>query len=341
MISSKMFKQAMKPVINILVFITVSIIALDVLWQEWPSLVMTSINMQRDIYAELSDLLYEAKADNVASGLMLIGLSFLYGMFHSLGPGHGKMIVTTYLVTHPTKVNTSLLLTLLSSMVQALVAVTLVSVLLVLFKASMHEVNAQADQFIRVSFYIVLILGGLIVIRSLKQLWRSLNNQKEGGFKIKGAVRIRSSSLLNNENINNTAVSSCSCGHKHFATADEMNRASSMREYVGIIISIGMRPCTGAIMVLLFANMINIYWLGVISAFVMAIGTALTTSTIAVMTITGKKVVQRYLKVASESAPRVTRIHSLLQLSGGIVLMIFGLLLLNSQVLGMSPIFKV
>ncbi|WP_297478947.1 nickel/cobalt transporter [uncultured Photobacterium sp.] len=281
------------------------------LWQQWPTLLMESIKWQRDINGQLSDLLYDAQ-QNITAAYSLAGLSFLYGIFHSLGPGHGKMIVTTYLATNPAKIKASLIMTVVSAFVQALVAITLVSILLVFFKASMRQVNDAADQFISYSFMAMLLLGAIVIYRSLKQAWqlRMAHQHHDHG-------------------------SECSCGHKHFANADEINNATSLREYIVIIFSIGIRPCTGAILVLLFANMVDLYWLGVISAILMAVGTALTTSAIALLTLSGKKIVSRYL-ATNERQRTMTSI--IIKLIGGILLVLLGLLLLNGHSYGMSPV---
>ncbi|CEO41827.1 nickel/cobalt transporter [Photobacterium kishitanii] len=280
------------------------------LWQQWPTMLMTSIKWQRDINGQLSDLLYDAQ-QNITAAYSLAGLSFLYGIFHSLGPGHGKMIVTTYLATNPAKIKASLIMTVVSAFVQAIVAITLVSILLVFFKSSMRQVNDAADQFISYSFMAMLLLGVIVIYRSLKQAWqlKTVHHHDHGN--------------------------DCGCGHKHFANADEINNATSLKEYIVIVFSIGIRPCTGAILVLLFANMVGLYWLGVISAILMAVGTALTTSGIALLTLSGKKIVSRYL--ATNQRQR-TMTSIIVKLIGGILLVLLGLLLLNGHSYGMSPV---
>ncbi|MEC6796503.1 nickel/cobalt transporter [Photobacterium sp. S4TG1] len=281
------------------------------LWQQWPTILMESIKWQRNINGQLSDLLYDAQ-QNITAAYSLAGLSFLYGIFHSLGPGHGKMIVTTYLATNPTKIKASLIMTMVSAFVQAIVAITLVSILLIFFKSSMRQVNDAADQFISYSFMAMLLLGAIVIYRSLKQAWQLRIQQQHHNH-----------------------GSECGCGHKHFASADEINNATSLREYIVIIFSIGIRPCTGAILVLLFANMVGLYWLGVASAILMAVGTALTTSVIALMTLSGKKIVSRYL-ATNERQRTMTSI--IIKLIGGVLLVLLAIVLLNGHSYGMSPV---
>ena len=334
------------------------------IWLNWPSLTLLSLNWQRDISAELSELLYEARENSLTAGISLMSLSFIYGVLHSLGPGHGKFIVSTYVATHPTKVKTSLMLTVISALLQAVVAIILVSTLLFIFDLSMREVNSNANHFITVSFYSVVILGLVIVWRNLRSIWKLFTSAP------KSEVKNETKSIVKNNNKNNIAFSinkitplntskvnkvsthvhddACGCGHKHFVEADLINKASSVKEYLAIILSIGLRPCTGAVMVLLFSNVLGVYWLGMLSAFVMAIGTALTASTIAIMTITGKKIIQHYITLGKALESKSSEYSSVqkraligpsIQLVGGILLMLMGVLLLSSQPIGMSPIF--
>ena len=314
-------------------------VAVYAVWQAWPSLIMSSMQWQKEINNDLSDLLYEAQTHVVSAGLSLILLSFIYGILHSLGPGHGKLIVSTYVATHPTKIKISLMLTLLSALLQAIVAITLVSVLLMVFNSSMREVNAEATRLISLSFYTVVILGAFIVWRNARTLLTTFY------FK-KNTLHINHISPLA-KNIGNSDT--CSCGHVHFASADVINKASSFKEYLVVIFSVGLRPCTGAILVLLFANMLDIYWLGVVSAFVMAIGTAFTTSIIAMMTVTGKQLVKRYMKDNKAHQHNHDGIgivgikrhffYTLIKLTGGSLLILIGAVLLSSQPVGVSPLF--
>lgn len=333
-------------------------------WLMWPSLVIASIQWQREVNAQLADILYEAKASPFTAGSYLIGFSFLYGMLHSLGPGHGKVIVTTYLATHPTKAKTSLVLTIVSAFVQAMVAIVLVSVLVWGFSASMRAVNEKAMLFVSLSFALVVVLGGLICWKSIKQILQAMRAQKPASLHMMSFRAIQSNEKTNgnkglvaksgdnapallkvktrhstDSHIHNE---SCGCGHQHVPGADAINRASTWREYVGIIASIGIRPCTGAIMVLLFANVAGLYWMGVLSAIVMAVGTAFTTSIIALMTLSGKHLVKHYLTSgSSKNNSRFKLIGYYVQLSCGVLLVLIGFVLMSGHNAGMSPIFSV
>ncbi|KXO07706.1 putative membrane protein [Moritella sp. JT01] len=348
-------KSPLLPILRFLGMISLFFALGYVLWQVWPTLITTGMQWQKQINNELSELLHAAKNESLMAGLSLLGLSFMYGVLHSVGPGHGKLIVTTYIATQEAKVKLSLIITLVSSLMQAFVAVGLVSVLLMLFDASMREVNQKAELLIPLSFYTVILLGIVIILRNLVLMYRvikkhkDIENQGVSDRVIKRLTLVTpsvsaakyaapaSSSLVDHEHHDN-----CGCGHQHVVAPELINDASSFKEYLAIILSIGIRPCTGAIMVLLFANMLDIYWLGIVSAVVMALGTALTTSTIAIMTITGKQVVRRYLATGKRNkGPKnglnITKF--IVPIIGGLLLILLGMLLLESRPVGMSPLF--
>lgn len=321
------------------------------IWQAWPSIIITSMQWQKGINEQIIDLLYSAQTQLLASGISLISLAFIYGVLHSLGPGHGKLIVTTYLATHPTKVKISLVLTILSALLQAVVAILVVSVLLMVFNSTMREVNDEANKLITLSFYSVVILGLIIIWRNLKALFKAIYSRpapiKITAIKpvIKKTNHANPASQANNHNHGTNGhihSNDCGCGHVHFAGAEDINKASSIKEYLAIIFSVGLRPCTGAIMVLLFSNTLGLYWLGIVSAFFMSIGTALTTSSIAIMTTVGTKLVQGYLKsgkTTSKNTATKTNVHTMIKLTGGMLLVLTGAILLASQPVGMSPVF--
>lgn len=324
------------------------------IWQAWPSLIMSSMHWQKSINEQIIELLYSAQTEFVASGASLVYLAFIYGVLHSLGPGHGKLIVTTYLATHPTKVKISLILTILSAFLQALIAIIVVSVLLLVFNSTMREVNNEANHLISLSFYSVVILGTIVIWRNAKSLFKG-RYSRPAPITITGIKPVINSNNYNNNhnnksnvihsngiNTNRTQHNMCDCGHVHFTGAEDINKASSLKEYLAIIFSVGLRPCTGAIMVLLFSNMLGLYWLGVVSALFMSMGTALTTSSIAIMTTIGSKLVQGYFNNKNKNnveSKRRKNINTLIKLTGGILLVLTGAILLQSQPIGMSPIF--
>jgi nickel/cobalt transporter (NicO) family protein len=82
---------------------------------------------QAELYRMLSSLIRAAKADGSAA-YTLLGVSFLYGVFHAAGPGHGKAVISSYLVANNETWRRGLVLSFASAMMQALVAIAIVGV---------------------------------------------------------------------------------------------------------------------------------------------------------------------------------------------------------------------
>ena len=102
----------------------------------FPWLFKQVVVWQRDFNELLSSLLHQVNQDPIYAGSSLILISFLYGVFHALGPGHGKFIITGYLSTHQSKLSASMKLTFLSSLMQGVVAVSATSVVVVALNLS-------------------------------------------------------------------------------------------------------------------------------------------------------------------------------------------------------------
>ncbi|MBD1575213.1 nickel/cobalt transporter [Vibrio sp. S11_S32] len=308
------------------------------LYQIWPYLLVQSMHWQKEINDVLANLLIESKSNNLHAILYFSGLSFAYGILHSLGPGHGKVIVTTYLSTHPTKVKTSLWLTVTASITQALVAICLVTTLLWVFNASMREVNNKSFYFMDASSLIMALLGILMIYNGVKNFVKARKNREPAGLSIQKMTPITdaahsmqpltSSLNLQSYDTNHQHDANCGCGHQHFVAADDINNANNFKQYLLIILGIGMRPCTGAIMVLLFSHVMGLYWLGVLSSFLMGIGTALTISAIALLTLSGKKIIQIYQGSSRFNMQYVSLIGKTV---AGLLLIIIGLLMAQTQ----------
>nr|WP_237476233.1 hypothetical protein [Vibrio eleionomae] len=259
----------------------------------------------------------------------LIEISFLYGIFHSIGPGHGKLIVSSYLSTNPTKINASLAITVISAFVQAIVAIAIVSSFLFVMHLTIRHVNHFVGQIFNVSYLGVLLIGVVIFLQGAKYFWQH-----------RGKTQSHHTHHHHDEHehhhMNEEGV--CSCGHKHTATPTELNHATTMKEYIAIIMSIGVRPCTGAILVLFFAELAHQYWIGILSALLMAVGTACTTSTIALLTVSGRKVVQRYMRDEHQSHPWIA---PTVRLISGAALVFVAYVMFHQSGFGISPVFNV
>ena len=296
----------------------------------WPRILLSSIIWQRELHQELAGLLRQVKENPMQSGMTLAGFSLVYGVIHAIGPGHGKIVITTYLATHPSRLKSSLKLTFASAIVQGLVAILLVSVVLGVLQLSSRQLHQSSFWMERGSFILVMLLGLLLCWRALKRVWQTIKSLRPAP-----AMHIRRLSPLGNEA--HIHDEHCGCGHQHVPSDQQLQAGGDLRTQVAIVLAMGLRPCSGAIMVLLFAKVIGVYSWGVISAITMAVGTSLTVSLIGVLVFYSRALAVKLSATRTPAAwQRIT--WSLLALTGGIVLLVAGMLLYSSGGGDVSPI---
>ena len=100
-----------------------------------------------------------------AAGFSLLAFSFIYGVLHALGPGHGKIVITTWLATHPAKLKSSIMLTLAASLLQGVVAIALVVVVLTLLQLPARQLHLSSFWLEKGSYLLVGALGLLLCWR--------------------------------------------------------------------------------------------------------------------------------------------------------------------------------
>lgn len=115
------------------------------LWLYWPQILWQSVVWQKALHQQMAQLLQQVKASPDRAGVMLVAFSLAYGILHALGPGHGKVVIATFLATHPTRLKTSLRLTLLASLLQGSVAIALVTLMLVLLQTSSRQLHLSSS----------------------------------------------------------------------------------------------------------------------------------------------------------------------------------------------------
>jgi nickel/cobalt exporter len=83
------------------------------------------------------------------------------------------------------------------------------------------------------------------------------------------------------------------CGHSHGPLPSELAGPGGWQRGIGAIFAVGLRPCSGAILVLVFALAQGLFWAGIAATFVMGLGTAITVASIAVLAVSARGVARR------------------------------------------------
>lgn len=292
-------------------------------WQHWPSILLQSILWQKTLHQQMTGLLQQVASNPHQAGLTLMGFSLLYGVLHALGPGHGKVVIATFLATHPTKMKTSLQLTLAAAVVQGGMAIALVTVMLGVLQLSSRQLHLSSYWLEKGSYLLVSGLGVWLCWRALQQLRLTLRPP---------AARMTITRILPADHQHSDH---CGCGHQHVPDRAMLSQVTGWKTRVAVVLSMGLRPCSGAIMMLLFSKVIGVYLWGVLSAVVMALGTAMTVSAMALLVQLSRALARRLTQNRGRAGWHAVALNSL-ALLGGILLVAAGALLWLSAQPGMS-----
>lgn len=296
-------------------FLIVCAAAFYSLWHYWPQIILNSAMWQKSINQQMSGLLREVAENPARAGWSLLSFSFVYGVLHALGPGHGKVVITTWLATHPSRLKSSLKLTFAASLLQGLVAIGLVTLVLGILALPSRQLHMSSFWLEKGSYLLVGILGLMLCGRAVGKLRRILRRP----------VRFTSFTP------HHVHHEKCGCGHQHLPTQQQLDAGEDWRARAMIVLSMGMRPCSGAIMVLLFSKVIGVYTWGVASALTMAAGTSLTISGLALLVHSFRKLA---LRLSGNKAPVLWRQVAWATLAfagGGILVLAAGVMWLSAQ----------
>lgn len=250
-------------------------------------------------------LIKETHSLAATSGLVLVG--FLYGALHAIGPGHGKIIVGSYLLASKSCLKRGIIVTLLSSLLQACVAIALVFGLMAILDFTRAETEQTALRLENISFGLIILVGAGLMARGGKELWQLVRPAHHH---------------------NHHEHEHCGCGHAHAPAPAKLNKVHDAASLAGMVFSIGLRPCSGAVLLLVFSGLVGVYGAGVLATFAMALGTALTTGGLAVLTVQSKKWA---LRVTDSSGEKMHLLHAGLGLAGGLLIILFGTAFLSTN----------
>lgn len=281
--------------------------AVNLVWSEYLILVQS---VQRDLHLSLSAALRDIEADGFGASLALIGLSFLYGVFHAAGPGHGKIVISTYLLSHESQLRRGVILSFASAMVQGLTAIIIVTLAVWLLNLSMQQTRGMAND-VEVASFALITLMGLMIMAS--RLWRLR--------KAFAADALSGQHKHDHEHEH--------CDHAHGPSQSDLDAALSLRTFIGIVLSIGIRPCSGAVIVLLLAYSLDLGMVGLFAVLAMSLGTAITVSVLASMSVYLREAAKRLLVMMPDSGTITRRIMDVVGLMGGLIIFVFGASMLN------------
>ena len=287
----------------------------------WSGLVLEIQTVQRDLHRQLAAAMQAVKAEGAAAASALVVLSFLYGVFHAAGPGHGKVVISTYILTQESQLRRGLLLSLVSSLCQGVTAILAVTVTAGLLDLTLRQAQGTATGLETLSYGLVALVGLTLVASRGRRLLRRRAPMPRGDG---GTPHL----ALGHHHKHDGACSSC--GHAHGPSLREMDAPLSWRGLAGMVASIGLRPCSGAVLVLLVAYSLDLRWAGIGAVLAMSLGTAITVSLLATLSVYARKGALRLAAFIPDRTDRLAVAFDLVAVLGGVVILTAGLLMLQA-----------
>ena len=288
---------------------------------------------QAVFYKKLTGIVKQAKDDGSAVWA-LIGLSFLYGIFHAAGPGHGKVVISSYVLANEQTVRRGVAISFLSAFLQGVVAVALIGSAVFFFKLTSFALTEASQWFERASYALIAALGiFLLWQKGVKPyLKRTPVLVHEAGCAHEPSHSHNHHHDHNhNHNHSHSHSHEADCGCSgHAPDPSNLTQPLTLRSAWAAILSVGLRPCSGALIVLVFSAAQGLFLVGVVSTFAMALGTAITISTLATIAIGAKGLATAYL----DGTGSARWVFKSIELLGASLVFLLGITLLSASFYG-------
>jgi len=293
---------------------------------------------QAAFYRALTKALMAIKENGWAAWLLL-SLSFAYGVFHAVGPGHGKAVISAYLVSSGATARRGIALSFAAAFVQAVTAVLVVGVIAVILHATAMTMTQTTDWFEVASYGLVAVVGA----------WLLWSKAFGGGHHHHHHHQVHPSDLGHSHDHGDDDHNH---SHEHHAQAHDSQHRKPSHNPAGAhqaapgtllafiarawstILAVGIRPCSGAIIILVFALSQRLFAVGVAATFVMALGTGLTVATIATLAVSARTLAVR---IAGVDSPRTAMVVRAAEITAAAAILLLGLTLLGGSLVAGVP----
>ena len=259
---------------------------------------------QQSFYKAMTGVL-KAMREDTSQVWYLIALSFAYGIFHAAGPGHGKAVVSSYMLANEVSARRGIMLSFASSFLQGVTAIVAISVLLLLLRGTGVRTDNLAGTLELASYFLVMVLGAWL-------LWMKVTGR--GHHHHHGADCGHGHDHDHDH------------GHLHAPDPKHLTGDMGLRQAWSAILAVGLRPCSGAIIVLTFAFLNGLVWGGIMSTFAMSLGTGITVATLALLAVYAKNTA---LRVAGMQ-DRAGQLHKIIEICGAALVFILGAVLFTA-----------
>lgn len=237
------------------------------------------LEKQRNVNRSMANAVKRIKSENpLTAALGLILLAFAYGVLHAAGPGHGKAVISAYVLANEETVRRGITLSFLSAFFQAVSAIVFVGALAILLNQTSIQMRATENIIQSLSWALVAAIGFWL-------LWQQ----------VRLYLRTKSAAAASHHHAHHESEHhthdhhehgpDCGCGHNHMPSPASLQGEWSWKKALPVALSVGIRPCTGALLLLVFSLTQGMLWAGIIGTFAMSLGTALTVSVLASLAV--------------------------------------------------------
>lgn len=317
---------------------------------------------QSAFYRALTGALRALRNDPSAA-FLLVGVSFAYGVFHAAGPGHGKAVITSYVLANGETLRRGILLSFVSAFVQALVAIALVAVATWALRLTAVEMTHATMAFELTSALLITALGlwltwRKVIASGLKLVFTkpepqvavlsiapranaslaagsgfgapsSFGNAPAFGSAAGPALRFKN--VPTGVDLSRLQAACAECGVSHMPDPSHLVGPFNLKRAISTVLAVGIRPCTGALIVLVFAFAQRQHLAGILSVFAMAVGTGITVAVLATLAVSARSVALRFAGADTDWTRRVLRAA---EIGGALVVLLAGLTLLGACLVG-------
>ncbi|NNU51338.1 nickel/cobalt transporter [Rhizobium sp. WYCCWR 11279] len=275
----------------------------------------------------------------------LIGLSFAYGVFHAAGPGHGKAVISSYMIANEVELKRGVVISFISAFVQGVMAVALVGGAWLVLRGTGITLTEATHVMEIASFVMVILFGGWLLFRKLRSMAGNMPRRRlmatpAGPVSMmldwKDNAAERQAYAFNGKaqavDAGHTFVPGMvceTCGNAHVPDPALLGGDKfSVREAWSAIVAVGLRPCSGALLVMTFSLLNGLYLGGVLSVVAMSLGTAITVSLLATLAVTAKSAAVR---LSGRGSAASIWVGNAIEILGAVLVMLMGALLLGAS----------
>lgn len=301
----------------VLISLSIAGFLIAVFWLSggFEALSLRAAAFQRDFQNGMARALRNLQAGETGAVVGLLTVCFGYGFFHAAGPGHGKVVLGGYGLARPVPTLRLVGLALTSSLAQGLTAIALVSLGIGVLNLSRAGLTQAAEDWFAPASYGAIVLVGLWLI------WRGLSHLRRHSLR-SDRDHHHGHDHGHADHHDNTPCPTC--GHHHGPTPEQVAHADGWRDWLAIIGVIAIRPCTGAIFLLILTWRFGLFPLGVLGVIAMSAGTAAITVLVAMMAVGAR----RATLFSLAETPRAQLVAPVLELTAGVLVASLALQLL-------------